>query len=105
MSRQLGCLVMAGALMMASAPAYSGDAEAGLALARSWCAQCHVVEASQDRASDVAPPFAQIANDPTKSARGIAVWLADPHPPMPNLNLTQQEIDDLVAYIATLKTD
>jgi len=105
MSRHLGHLMLAGGLLMASGPAYSGDAKAGRVLARTWCAQCHVVAADQKQASDIAPPFAQIANDPSKSALGIAVWLADPHPPMPNLSLSQDQIDDLVAYIQTLKTD
>ena len=105
MSQHLGLLVLAGGLLIASGPAYSGDAEAGHALARTWCAHCHVVEVDQKQASDVAPPFAQIANDPSKSALGIAAWLADPHPPMPNMSLTQDEIDDLVDYIGTLKTD
>lgn len=105
MIRHLGLLVLAGGLLIASGPAYSADAEAGRALARTWCAHCHVVEEDQEQASDVAPPFAQTANDPSKSALGIAAWLADPHPPMPNLSLTQHQIDDLVAYIETLKTD
>jgi len=105
MSRQLGLLVLAGGLLIASGPAFSGDAEVGHVLARTWCAHCHIVEANQVQASDVAPPFAQIANDPSKWPLSIAAWLADPHPPMPNLSLTQSEIDDLVAYIETLKTD
>lgn len=103
--RHLGQLAIAGGLLIASAPAYAGDAGAGRVLARAWCAQCHVVEADQAEASDVAPPFAQVANDPAKSKLGIAAWLAAPHPPMPNLNLSQVQIDDLVAYIETLKTD
>ncbi len=105
MIRYLGLLMLAGGLLMASGPAYSADAEAGRALARIWCAYCHIAEEGQEQASDIAPPLAQIANDPSKSPSSIAAWLADPHPPMPNLNLSQREIDDLVAYIETLKTD
>lgn len=105
MSRQFALLVLAGGLLIASAPAYAADAEAGRLLARTWCAHCHVVEADQKQASDAAPPFDQIANDPLRTASGIAVWLTAPHPPMPNLGLTQDQIDDLVAYIETLKMD
>ncbi|MHA1600228.1 MAG: c-type cytochrome, partial [Alphaproteobacteria bacterium] len=84
MNRHLGLLVLAIGLPIASGPAYSGDAETGHVLAQTWCSHCHIVEADQKQAIDAAPPFAQIANDPSKSASGIAVWLADPHPPMPN---------------------
>ena len=105
MNRHLRSLVLAGSLLMVAAPAYSGDPEAGRVLARTWCAHCHVVEAGQKQASDTAPPFVQIANDPAKTTSGIAVWLTDPHPPMPNLGLTRDQIDDLTAYIESLKTD
>lgn len=104
-NHHLGLLVLAGGLLIASAPAAAEDAEAGRALARSWCAHCHVVEERQAQASDIAPPFAQIANDPKKTKLGLEAWLADPHPPMPNLNLSQAQIDDLIAYIETLKTN
>lgn len=104
-NRRLGLLVLAGGLLVASAPASSGDADSGRVLARSWCAYCHIVEEGQAQASDIAPPFAQIANDPKKTKLGLEAWLADPHPPMPNLNLSQDQIDDLIAYIETLKTN
>ena len=104
-NRRVGLLVLAGGLLIASAPASSGDAESGRVLARAWCSQCHVVEADQAQASDVAPPFAQVANDLAKTNLGLKAWLADPHPPMPNLNLSQVQIDDLIAYIETLKTN
>ena len=104
--RQLpGLIMLAGALLMVSGPAYSGDVKAGRALARIWCSACHVVEADQEQATDVGPPFGQIANDPSKSTLGLATWLADPHPPMPKLSLTQDQIRDLVEYIKTMKTE
>jgi mono/diheme cytochrome c family protein len=85
--------------------AYSGHAERGGILARTWCAHCHIVEENQEQASDSAPAFAEVANNPSKSTLSITVWLNDPHPPMPNLSLSQDEIDDLVTYIKSLKTD
>jgi len=33
----------------------------------------------------------------------LAAFLANPHPPMPNLSLSRRDIQDLLAYIATLK--
>ncbi|MDA1101942.1 MAG: cytochrome c [Proteobacteria bacterium] len=101
----LGFIVLAGSLPLASGPASSGDAETGRALARIWCAQCHVVALDQERATDVGPPFTEIANDPTKSNVSMTAWLTDPHPPMLTLSLSKKQIGDLVAYIKTLKAN
>ncbi|MCP4329875.1 MAG: cytochrome c [Alphaproteobacteria bacterium] len=97
--------MMASGLWLDAASAdWAGDATAdGRILAQRWCASCHVVDPAQSGASDVAPPFVHIANDPTKTSEGLKAWLADPHPPMPQLNLDQYEIDSLVAYIESLR--
>lgn len=79
-----------------------GDASAGKRLAREWCAACHYVGPGA-AASDAAPAFAEIANDPAATPEGWRNWLVDPHPPMPNLSLSRQEIDAIVAYLLSLK--
>ena len=56
-------------------------------------------------AGDAAPAFAEIANKPDATPEGWRTWLQDPHPPMPNLSLSNYEIDDLIAYISTLKSE
>jgi mono/diheme cytochrome c family protein len=80
-----------------------GDAQKGAMLARTWCTGCHVVEPG-GRGGDAAPPFMTIANDPKRSDAALRAWLTRPHPPMPNMNLTRAEIDDVVAYLRSLKT-
>jgi mono/diheme cytochrome c family protein len=105
MNQYLGKGVLICGLALASLSAQAGNVDKGGELARNWCAQCHVVDDAQTRVTDAGPAFAQIANNPAKSRLGLSAWLADPHPPMPNLNLTQDEIDDLVAYIKSLKTN
>lgn len=100
-----GLIVLAGSLLAAPAPALSGDAEAGRDLARRWCASCHFVEADQNRTSDGAPAFAQIANDPAKTNLDVVAWLTDPHPPMPKLSLSKREIKNLAAYIESMRTN
>ena len=94
--------VVAVVLWGVSAAAAQGDPRNGRAIARSWCTGCHLVEPS-GLGSDTAPPFAVIANDPARTAPRLKRWLADPHPPMPNLKLTPREIDDVVAYLESLK--
>ncbi len=97
------CAVITAMLFLATARvADAGDPETGRALAQSWCTPCHVVETGQADASDAGPPFQQIADDPARTDDQLRVWLADPHPPMPNLNLGRTEIDHLIAYIRSL---
>jgi mono/diheme cytochrome c family protein len=92
------------AWMLLSAPAFAaGDAAAGKALAERWCASCHLVGPGQASATTEAPPFATIATRDADAIAALAGFLADPHPPMPDLSLTRQEIRDLLAYIGSLK--
>lgn len=85
-------------------PAFAaGDAASGLALAKTWCTTCHVVAPSVT-GGDNAPPFAAIANRSNLSSGALRAWLTAPHPPMPNLNLSRQQIDDIVAYLDSLHT-
>ncbi len=88
-------------LTLALAPARAaGDAQAGHQLAKQWCNTCHVIEPS-GAGPDTAPPFPAIARG-RKDRSWVRAWLAAPHPPMPNLSLTRQEIDDVVAYLDSL---
>jgi mono/diheme cytochrome c family protein len=82
----------------------SADPDEGLRLARQWCTSCHIV-APGTGGSDAARPFEVIANDPMVTENGLRAWLADPHPPMPNFELTRTEIDAIIAYIKSLKRD
>jgi len=86
-----------------AAPAAAFDAETGLKIARTWCTSCHLVEPGGP-AVDAGPPFSQVANDPRLTDDRLRAWLADPHPPMPNLNLGRDEIAALLAYLHSLKT-
>lgn len=93
------------ALGLALSPASLANEEqaaTGRALAEAWCTSCHLV-GSSGTASDAAPAFEAVANDPSKTDEHLANWLADPHPPMPNLSLGHQEIDAILAYIRSLE--
>jgi mono/diheme cytochrome c family protein len=86
-----------GALLVTGGDLWAAGADAGRRLARQWCVECHIVEPPQESASDAAPPFESIALDPTKTPEGLRTWLADPHPPMPNPQLSRGEIEDILA--------
>ena len=95
--------VMAAAVTIyVSLPAQAQDAERGRMLARDWCGSCHVTEAGAT-GSDAAPPFATIARDPSSTPDRLHHWLVDPHPPMPDLKLSRDEENDIVAYLLSLK--
>ncbi len=87
-----------------SPPLEEGDPLAGKEVARAWCASCHVVEANPNRAiAGSVPSFFAIADRPTSTADGLRAFLATQHGRMPNLNLSNANIENTIAYILTLK--
>jgi mono/diheme cytochrome c family protein len=96
-------ILLLSAVLLAGAPtAYAGDVERGRALSLRWCVSCHVV-APDTTGSDAGPAFASLASLPGQSEQALRNWLAEPHPPMPELDLTAAEFDDLAVYIMSLK--
>ncbi len=95
--------VLALLLIPPAAPALAaGDAETGGALAQQWCGGCHLVGQRAGVASDVAPTSSAIAGYPERDAEWLYRRVTfDPHPIMPNLDLTQ-EARDIDAYHDTL---
>jgi mono/diheme cytochrome c family protein len=83
-------------------PAVAADAQNGEALAKRWCASCHLVAPDQQTASADAAPFATVGRTPGFSAEKLALFLLAPHPKMPDLQLSRREAADLAAYIAKL---
>lgn len=83
---------------------HAADPQDGYRLAKQWCTSCHIVGPNEPGA-DAARPFASIANDPLFTEDGIRAWLADPHPPMPNLNLSRLEVEQIVAYLRSLRRE
>lgn len=95
-----GLLVVALIWLSLAANAWAaGDAGAGKALAERWCSGCHAVGAA---GTDAAPPFTEIAKRPARPDEFFYAWLADPHPPMPRLDLSRQDIANLIAYLRSL---
>ena len=80
-----------------------GDAAAGKAMAERWCAECHMVAPDQTRAVADVPTFMDIAQRVDGDFAVIEGFLIDPHPAMPVMSLTRQEIRDIIAYFATLR--
>jgi mono/diheme cytochrome c family protein len=95
----------AGALMMLHAGgAHAADVASGQKLARTFCVTCHVVAPGVGPAQMTAgiPTFMAVASKPDQSAAKIKGFLLNPHPPMPQMQLTVFELDNLAAYILSL---
>ncbi len=82
------------------------DAKSGKELASKLCVSCHIVgrEASSNTVPADVPSFTTIANKPGQTAEAIAGAIVIAHPPMPQIQLTREEIGDLAAYILTQRT-
>ena len=104
MKMTLGIALVVFALVV---PAFAQDQDAipnaarGQALAGRWCAPCHLV---QLRLTTIDPPtFSAIANDPGKTPDHLRVFFVSPHKDMPPIQLTSPQIEDLIAYLGSLK--
>jgi mono/diheme cytochrome c family protein len=97
--RRVAAAMAALAALTVTADAYAGDVDHGETLAKRWCAACHIVAPDQTHGQDNVPPFATIAKIPGFDADLIAHFLMNPHPKMPDMQLSRDEAEDLAAYI------
>jgi cytochrome c len=92
----LGMLGVAGLMMCATVvhAQVQPDAKSGRVLASKLCVSCHIVgpEASSATVAADVPSFTTIANKPGQTAQAIAGAIVIPHPPMPQIQLTREEV-------------
>ncbi|MDA8254193.1 MAG: c-type cytochrome [Betaproteobacteria bacterium] len=91
-------------LALANPGAHAADLADGKALAEKWCSHCHLTGPGQKRARDTAPTFTSIARMPSTTEMSLKAFLQTPHVRMPDYQLTRAEIDDLTAYILSLRS-
>ena len=53
---------------------------------------------------NVTVPFQIVADFPGITERALAVWLRNPHPNMPDFILPQADMENVIAYIMSLKS-
>lgn len=80
----------------------SGSAARGAEIAGRWCVSCHVT-GTGGRATDAGPTFAEVAR--TRSPDYLRGFLANPHARgvMPPIELARDDVEDVIAYLQTLK--
>ena len=99
------CLVALLLLRIQAASSATPGEEAaarGHTLAQAWCSSCHAVEKFAIPV-ERAPAFTAIAAMKSTTPLAIKVFMQSSHEPMPNFILKKQDIDDLAAYIMSLK--
>jgi mono/diheme cytochrome c family protein len=92
-------------LLITPGGASAADEANGKALAARLCVNCHIIApgmASGQVTADV-PSFMDIAEKRNQTARRIRDRMLNPHPPMPEVQLTNRERADLADYILSLK--
>ena len=94
-------------LMGSTAAAFAqgaGDVSRGRMLAQMTCAECHAIGKNGLRSRNgQAPTFVALANTRGMNAMDISVALRTSHREMPNLSLSNEEVEDVAAYILSLK--
>lgn len=94
--------LLAGAMLLPANAAVAQDARerrAGELLSRDLCSQCHIVsETQRGSALDGIPSFLDLARSKRTNAQ-LRAWLTDPHPPMPDVPLSEREISSVISYI------
>jgi mono/diheme cytochrome c family protein len=73
----------------------------GAAYAKQYCSKCHAISDTEISPEPKAPRFKDIANK--RSAAVLDVWLRRPHLYMPNIVVEADQIDNVIAYILSLK--
>ncbi len=102
----LACLIVSLRLPANAEGAKPPSARAGHELSIKFCRSCHLIDRSTNDTALVGPPsFASIANQPGQTAQRITNVLIQSHPPMPDMQLTIQEIQNIIAYLDTMRTD
>jgi mono/diheme cytochrome c family protein len=88
----------------AAAQGLPGDPAEGRRLAESWCAECHEVAPNANSPDWLsAPPFQALADDPAVTEMALRVFLRTPHQSMPDIRLTAEQTNDMIAYILSLR--
>jgi mono/diheme cytochrome c family protein len=94
------------AALLAIGTARAQDILTGKGIAEVWCSDCHLVDPHQRKSGrNSAPTFLSIARMKSTTEASLAAFLSTPHGRggMPDLVLDRNEIQDVSAYILSLR--
>ncbi len=94
------------AALLAAGAARAQDVLIGKGIAQLWCSDCHLVDPQERKSGrDSVPTFLSIARMKSTTEASLAAFLSTPHGRggMPDLVLNRNEIQDVSAYILSLR--
>jgi len=97
------CFALVFVLVSPAAAQTVGHADDGRWLAGQWCQGCHALAPGERSANERATPFPELAQEPSVTAFWLRGFLRTPHDRMPDIVLSRDQTDDLVAYILSLR--
>jgi mono/diheme cytochrome c family protein len=81
-----------------------GNPSQGLRIARTVCAECHLVDKLPGQSPNlVAPTFEHIANIPGMNSAALTAALRTSHESMPNIIIKGSDLSDVIAYVMSLR--
>jgi mono/diheme cytochrome c family protein len=101
--RSIGALVIT-AVSLAATSVQAQDIMAGERIAKIWCSGCHQIDNRAPKAgSDAIPSFPSVAQMDSTTAMSLTAFLSTSHGRMPDYALTRIEIQNVSAYILSLR--
>ena len=98
-----GVLAVAGPGVLAATDG-PGNPAYGRRLADTLCSECHIVAPDQERRGrQTAPNLTERVRNPAITELALRSYLQTTHPVMPNIMLSQEQADDIIAYLLTFK--
>jgi mono/diheme cytochrome c family protein len=92
------------AALFAAGAARAQDIAAGKRIAQVWCSNCHFVDPQEGKTGgDSVPTFSSIARMKSTTEMSLAAFLSTPHGRMPDFSLSRTDIQDVSAYILSLR--
>jgi mono/diheme cytochrome c family protein len=102
--RLIAAILMLAASVTTAAAVEMGDPDLGFDYAREACAECHAIHADDFESPILeVPGFEEIANIPAMSHLALVSFFQTSHEFMPNFMVPPEEVDDLIAYILSLR--
>ena len=85
--------------------ATAADARRGEMFAERWCSQCHGITRNQSSPKNKVPSFSELAVHRSIDDNWLRTALrTTPHGAMPKFELRRQDLDDVVLYILSLRS-
>jgi cytochrome c len=106
MLKVFGTVALVGALLIPTPiRAQDSTVQRGHAFAQANCARCHAIGPAGDSTVPKAPPFRALHQQyPVENLiEALAEGIRTAHPAMPEFELDQRQIGDLIAYLKSLE--